>query len=232
MICTLGSFKKDIGQKQIPVDSYKELAYLHPKYFKPDPTVLDEIGINKGDRFVVIRFVAWTASHDFRRTGFNLQSQVRLVREVGKHARIFISAEGALPPELESYRLRLAPDKIHHLLYYADMFIGDGQTMATESAVLGTPAIRCNTFVGSNDMAQFIELEDKYGLIFSFRDAEMAIKKAVELLAGQDIKKEWQEKRLRLLNDKLDITEFMVDFVENYPASLYNYKMSKGGVSS
>ena len=80
-------------------------------------------------------------------------------------------------------------------------------------------------------MAQFIELEREYGLIFSFRDAEMAIGKTMELLARQDIKNEWQEKRLRLLHDKSDITEFMVNFVENYPASFYTYKANREGVT-
>jgi len=230
VICTLGSFRKDIGKKQIRIDSYKELAYLHPKYFKPDPTVLDELHIKKEDKFVITRFVAWTASHDIGKAGFDLESQKRLLRKVEKYARVFASFEGEVPAELETYRLTLAPDKMHHLLYYADMYIGDGQTMATESAVVGTPAIRCNTFVGRNDMTQFVELEEKYGLIFSFRDAEMAIKKAVELLAKQEIKKEWEKKRLRLLQDKADITEFMIDFVENYPASLYKYRAGKDNI--
>jgi predicted glycosyltransferase len=227
VICTLGSFKKDIGKKQIRIDSYKELAYLHPRYFTPDPSALEELNIKNGERFVIIRFVAWTASHDFGRVGFDLPAQKRLVREVEKYARVFISVEGVLPPELESYRLRLAPEKMHHLLFYANMFIGDGQTMATESAVLGTPAVRCNTFVGPGDMAQFVELEKEYGLIFSFRDAEMAISKTIELLAKKDIKNQWQGKRQRLLEDKADITEFMVDFVENYPASFNGYKKKR-----
>jgi predicted glycosyltransferase len=44
--------------------------------------------------------------------------------------------------------------------------------MTTEAAVLGTPAIRCNSFVGKRDMGNFIELEKKYGLIFNFDSVE------------------------------------------------------------
>ena len=46
--------------------------------------------------------------------------------------------------------------------------------MATESALLGTPSIRYNSFVGKNDMSNFVLLEKKYKLLknFSnFRDA-------------------------------------------------------------
>lgn len=232
VIITLGSFDKDIGKKQIKIKTLKEMTYLHPNYFTPDPTVLDEIQIEAHERFSLIRFVAWEASHDFGKAGFNLQSQMRLVKELEKHNRVFISAEGKLPPDLEGYRLNVSPDRIHQVLYYAYLFVGDGQTMAIESAVLGTPAIRCNTFVGSNDMAQFIELERKYGLTFSFKDPDMAIQKAVELLSRQDMKNEWREKSLRLLHDKSDITEFMVSFVENYPASFYAYKAKSVSINS
>jgi len=32
------------------------------------------------------------------------------------------------------------------------------------------------------------------------------------------------KKRERLLADKIDVTQFMVDFIENYPESFYRYK--------
>lgn len=96
--------------------------------------------------------------------------------------------------------------------------------MTTEAGVLGTPAIRCNSFVGENDMGNFIELEQKYGLIFNYNDSDKAIGKAVELIQKPDLKEEWRKKREKLLKDKIDVTAFMVWFIENYPESFKEMK--------
>ncbi len=56
------------------------------------------------------------------------------------------------------------PSDIYHALYYADLYIGDSQTIAAEKAVLGTPALRFNDFVGK--IGYLEELEHKYGLTF------------------------------------------------------------------
>ena len=40
-IITPSCYKGDLGSKQIRYDGYHELAYLHPKYFTPDPSVLN-----------------------------------------------------------------------------------------------------------------------------------------------------------------------------------------------
>ena len=106
---------------------------------------------------------------------------------------------------------------MHDILYYAQMLVGDTQTMTTEAGVLGTPAIRCNTFVGENDMGNFLELEKNYGLIFNYSDPKKAIDKAIELLHENNLKEQWKIKRNNLLKDKIDVTAFMVNFTENYP---------------
>ena len=44
------------------------------------------------------------------------------------------------------------------------------------------------------------------------------------MLDNKNLKAEWQLKREKMLEDKIDVTEFLVWFVENYPASM-NKKM-------
>lgn len=219
-ICSPSCCKINLGKNQILFDGYKELAYLHPNNFIPNPVFFNEIGINKDDAFIILRFVSWTADHDINEGGFDLKIKYSLVKKLGKYAKIFISSEVALPNEFEKYKFPLNPDKIHDFLYYAKMLICDSQTMATEAGVLGTPAIRCNSFVGNNDMGNFIELEKKYGLIFNYNNPDKAIEKAIELIKKDDIKEEWKKKRAILLKDKIDVNEFMVWFIENYPESL------------
>ncbi|GAJ15763.1 unnamed protein product [marine sediment metagenome] len=94
--------------------------------------------------------------------------------------------------------------------------------MATEAAILGTPSVYMSSL--SNTMGNFVELEQKYDLIYSFREPDKAIQKATELLQQPDLKKQWAKKRQRLLSDKIDVTQFMVDLIENYPQSFYRYK--------
>jgi len=224
VICTPSCFKKDLGKKQVRYNGYHELAYLNPNYFKPDPSVLDKLGLKEGDKFAILRFVAWQAAHDIGQHGFDMLTKRRLVKEIEKYARVLITSERPLPEEFDKYRITTPPEKMHDLLYYATLLIGDTQTMTTEAAVLGTPAIRCNSFVGPNDMANFIELEKKYDLIYSFREPDKAIEKALELIQQPDLKEKWAKKRQRLLSDKIDVTKFMVDFIENYPRSFSRYK--------
>jgi hypothetical protein len=227
VICTPSCFKKDLGRKQVRFEGYKELAYLHPNYFAPDPSVLDEVGLMRNEKYVVVRFVSWRAVHDLGQSGLEMETKRRLVTELEKHARIFVTSERALPSDFEKYRAPIAPDRMHDLLYYATLLVSDSQTMTTEAAVLGTPAVRCNSFVGPDDMGNFVELEKKYDLIYSFRDSNQALQKALQLLKQPDVKQQWARKRERLLADKIDVTRFMVDFIENYPESFRKYKMAK-----
>ncbi len=231
-ILTPDCFHKDFGKKHVRYNGYTELAYLHPKYFTPDPKVLTELGLQPGEKYVVMRFVAWKAGHDFGKGGFSEQAKISAVKALEPHVRVFITSELPLPPELEKYRIKISPINIHSVLYYAQMLIGDSQTMTTEAALLGTPAIRCNTFVGEHDMGNFIELERKYGLIFNFDNPEQGIKKAVELIRQPDLKAEWGQKLEKLLADKIDVTQFMVDFVEHYSEKNRKNQRTAGQVSA
>ena len=99
------------------------------------------------------------------------------------------------------------------------MFIGDSQTMTSEAAVLGVPSIRSNSFVGR--IAYLEEEEHKYGLTFGFKPGEtdQMFNKINALLRMPDLKIELQKRRMKLLGDKIDVTAFLVWFVENYPKS-------------
>ncbi len=228
-ICTPSCFKKDLGRKQVRFNGYNELAYLHPNYFKPNPEVLDELNLSTDDKFIILRFVSWTATHDIGQKGFSLESKIKVVKELEKYAKVFITSEAKLEMDLEKYRITISPEKMHDLLHYATLYIGEGATMATESAILGTPSIYISSLVGT--MGNFIELENDYKLVYSFKTHEDGINKAFELLKNPNLKQEWAKKREKLSNDKIDVTKFMVDFIENYPESFYEYQKTKAHIS-
>ena len=102
---------------------------------------------------------------------------------------------------------------------FATMFLGDSQTMTSEAAVLGIPSLRCNSFAGR--ISYLEEEEHKYGLTFAFlpNEFEQLIDKLNELIMMPNLNEEWQKRRKKLLNDKVDVTAFWVWFIENYPNS-------------
>ena len=221
-VFTPTGFSKDLGRKHIRYDGFHEIAYLHPKYFEADASVLNYMGVKEGERYAIMRFVSWSASHDFGRGGFILDDKKKLIMETSKHLKVFVSSETELPDEIKDFAIKIPVDKIHDALFFASLFVGDSQTMATEAAILGTPTIRSNSFVGLNDMSNFIELENKYELMYNIAESTLAIDKAVELCLQKGIKSKWIEKRKKIFEDKIDVTNLMVKTVTDFPGSIKN----------
>jgi hypothetical protein len=96
--------------------------------------------------------------------------------------------------------------------------------MTNEAAVLGTPALRLNSFVGR--ISYLKEQEDKYNLAFGFRPNEFNIllSKVKELLSNENLKEEWSLKKEIMLADKIDVTSYLVSIIDNYPQSLRDMK--------
>lgn len=205
--------------KAIFIDSYHELAYLHPNHFTPNPEVLNYAGLKQGEPYFILRFNAFKAHHDKGEGGLSIEYKRKLVKMLSAHGKVFITTERNIDKEFKEYQLSIPPEKIHSFIYYATMLVGDSQTMTSEAAVLGTPAIRCNTFV---DRIHYLNEEEKcYGLTYGFHldELEQMFKKIEELISMSDLKTEWKYRREKLLNEKIDYTKFLTWFVENYPES-------------
>lgn len=207
------------SHKVVRYSGYHELAYLHPLRFSPDKKVLKEMGISEDEKYVIMRFVSWNASHDIGHKGISKENKILAVKEFSKYARVFISSESELPQELAGYKLNIPPHKIHDALAFATLLFAESFTMPAECSILGTPSI----IIHDNVALQLQEQQNKYGLCFKYSESEedqqMAIKKGIELLNTTDIKKEWASRRDRMLSEKIDVTAFLVWFVENWPES-------------
>lgn len=228
VVCTPSCFRKDFGLKHIRYNGYHEIAYLHPNHFQPNPSVLKELDLSKNDKFIILRFISWSASHDIGLKGIKRDSELDFIKSLEPYGRILITSERKLSPELEKYRITCPPEKIHSLLYYAQLYIGEGGTMAAESAILGTPAIHIESNskgVATGSLSgNFLELRDKYGLLYFYPDQNQALKKAIEILENENSKEEWRKKREMLLRDKIDVTAWVTDFIERYPESFEECK--------
>lgn len=212
IICTPESYKLDLGFKHIRYPGFHELAYLHPNRFQPDPSTLREVGLVEGEKFFILRFVSWAATHDIGQSGFSYLGKQTLVSELAKLGRVIITSESPLTPDYEPYRLSVSPTKIHSILSYSTLYVGEGATMASEAAMLGVPAI----YVNSITAGTLEEQEHKYGLLQHITDEDKAISTAVELAQQNDIRLEYQLRRKHLLQDKIDVTAWLVKLIEDY----------------
>jgi predicted glycosyltransferase len=217
--CNVGKWE----YKRISYEGYHELSYLHPNVFKAGRKFVEPL-FQDQKRYFILRFAQLTAHHDSGKSGITRTIAQRLIQLLEPHGHVYITSERKLEEEFEKYRINIDPLKIHHALYYADMYIGDSQTMAAEAAVLGTPAIRFNDFVGK--IGYLEELEHKYGLTYGIptKNPEHLYTKIALLLSIHDIKKEWHIKREIMLREKIDVSTFMTWLVEKYPESAHILK--------
>ena len=215
-------FWNKFSSKQRFFDSYMELFYLNPKYFTPDSSILYSYGLAKDEKFFIIRFVSWNASHDIGQKGLSLESKIKLVNTLKTLGRVLISSEGLLPEALKSNKIDIRPEHLHHFLAFATLYIGEGSTTASECAVLGTPNIYINSLI----VGYCKEQNEKYGLCIHMTDENGVLEKAIEIINNKNIQEEYQIKRQRMLKDKIDGTAFLVWFVENYPESFQIMKES------
>ena len=212
---TAESHKYNLGKNHLKYKGNIELFYLHPDVFTPDQSILNYLGVNKNEKYVIIRFVSWDAHHDLGEAGFSMDFKYKMAKELAKQARIFITSEVPLPPVLMDYQITIPPEKMHDALAFSALYIGEGGTMASEAACLGIPSV----YVNSLDAGVFHD-EEAYGLLHSFRTSDGALEKAVEILANPESKKETQHQLQKFLSEKINTLKLMEWFLEKYPESL------------
>ena len=207
-ILTPRTFLSDLGPRQERLDTYKELFYLHPSVFTPDRQVLRDCGFNPDEPYVLVRFVAWNASHDIGKHGLDDEGKIRLVQRLERYGRVYVSAEGDVPEALRPRLLKTPYELIHHVLAFAQLVFSEGATMASEAAVLGTHALYVNTIVSGSTREQ----SERFHLMYCFNEGEdryeRAAAQAEALLATPDLKAIGLEKQRKLLSEKVDINGY------------------------
>lgn len=213
-IITPECYEKDLGAKQFRIPAFFEQFYLHPRYFNPDLNIRDLLGLAEDERFCLFRFVSRGASHDLGTSGMAEALKVVAVEQASQHCRVFISSESPLSKTLEKYHLRLAPWLMHHVIAHAELLFGESATMASEAAVLGTPAI----YINKHGRGYTREEEKRYGLVFNFNesleDQNAAIEKAIHILQDKSFKHTCKANHQALLQNTIDPTAFLIDFIE------------------
>lgn len=201
--------ERDIPQvKRLP--SYMELGYLHPDLFAPDT----ELSKGLGENYTLLRYVSHSAMHDFGTKIPADDDKRAVIEKLETFGPVWISSETALPSGLEKYRIPVKSCHIHHAIAGARLVMGESATMCTEAAVLGIPSIH----IHKNRWGYVKELEQRYGLIRHFSDRgegpRAALDAAVTILQDPEGMEENRVRRQRLLSEKKNMTELMIQIVE------------------
>jgi hypothetical protein len=202
-------YTKKLGDKQHFYAGCHELAYLRPEYFTPDADIVRGLGIDVDQKYCVIRFVSWGAHHDVGQHGIETSQKVDFVEQIAKYARPYITSEGPLPDELEKYRLKIPVHHVHHVMAFASLCVGEGATMISESAVLGVPGVYINTL-----KLGYIDMLEKYGLLDQTTDTAKAMEMSIARLTDEEQKTKANNAKIKLLNEKIDVTKLVVETVE------------------
>lgn len=201
---TIGGFWRN----QVYYPGYHELAYLSPHHVS---------GKTKPENKFLVRFVGWAAGHDIGEKGLSCDQKTEIVRTLSRFGSVHISSEGKLPEWLDHFACRIHPSKIHDFMKTCKMIVGESATMASEAACLGIPAV----FISNTGRGYTTEQDKKYGLIKHYRlDQWEEVVHRLRLWAGDDLYDQWQEKRWNMLKDKIDVTAWLVDLIEDYPDSI------------
>lgn len=211
-VCDLKKYNK----KKISYEGYQKLAYLHPNRFKPDIGIASKY-INLNKKNFLIRLVNLVAVHDIENynKGLYLEIIKKLVKLLEEYGNVYILSEEKIPEELIKYSLSINILDIHHVLAFCDLLISDSQSMTLEAAILGTPSIRYNSFVGKISVLN--ELEFKYNLTIGVKsnNENTLLSKIQELLNEPNLKIKMHERRNKMLLEKIDVTNFFIKVIES-----------------
>ena len=210
-----------LESKSVKYASYHELAYLHPNHYYADRHVVEQY-FSVDTPYFILRFSSLDAHHDTGIKGISFEIAQNLIEILKPHGRIYITSERELEPQFEPYRIKINTLDMHHVMAFADLYIGDSQTMAAEAGVLGVPFVRFNDFVGR--IGYLNELENVYHLGYGIKASESGSAGKMygvvrEILSLPNRKEEWQTRRQKMLSEKIDYAQFLTWFIENYPES-------------
>ena len=212
--CNVGRWEN----KKVGYNGYMKLGYLHPNIFTRSTDVLNKYQIRED--YIILRLAKLTAHHDFGIRGIQstlLDELIELLES--RKLKVFISAEGSITDKYSRHLINLEPKDMHQFLANSKLLICDSQSMTVEACMLGVPSIRVSSFVGKISVLE--ELEHKYGLTYAVspEEPERVLKITNELLATNNLRKLFQERRMQMLKEKIDVTRFLTEFVMGYPHS-------------
>jgi len=209
LVAVPSCYESWLPKASVRYDGYHELAYLSPKYFSPCSETAEENGVDVSSKTFFIRVVSWQANHDVGESGWSEGLLRSLVGYLSVKGQVIISSEARLPDDLQIFQYVGALRHVHHVMAFCDLFVGESATMASESVVLGVPAI----YAAETGRGYCNEQELKYGLlknVFNL-DLETIVSAVDELLALPVV--DISTRHNVLLEDTVDVVEYTTKLV-------------------
>lgn len=201
-----GNYPHKFHSYHFRLPSLKELAYLHPAHFQH----------KQEQQTVFFRITRTDSIHHSTDSVLDEKQVFRKMQELSVNQNILLSSELDLKLEKRHYIQPANPVRIHKDLANSKVFWSNSATMAAEAAVLGVPAI----FVSAEKFAYISELEE-YGLLYYYHPDNLvpSLEKIDSILAGNPSSNYFRDARERLLRDKMDMTAFLIWFIDQLPDS-------------
>jgi predicted glycosyltransferase len=212
-VCTADCYHGKVYGRHLTYPSYQQLAYLHPRRFTPDPEVVRSLGLEPDKPYFLVRFVSYQSSHDVGVTGISVEEKLALVRALLPHGRVLVSSEKALPAELAELSLRIPASKLHHVMAFARLLVGESATMASEAACLGVTAV----YISPHGRGYTDDQERRYGLVENFAEGRFHddwLGRVAELAVDAGLLQRAKAAHARLVSEKIDVIDWMLELLE------------------
>ncbi len=211
-------------RRHIRYPGYHELSYLHPDYFSPDREVAVRNGLAENSDTFLVRLVSWQANHDIGERGWKNDLLSKLVHKLSSKGKVLISAESPLTDEMKPYGYQGSKKDVHHVMAFCRAYIGESATMASESAVLGVPAV----YAAKTGRGYTNEQERRYGLVRNLRQLHWPqLSELIDELLNSSVES-YIDANQQLLRETIDVAAFVAKCIETFPEPLSAFQESEG----
>lgn len=211
-------FNLNMGKLQTFFHAYMEQLYLHSSTFTNDESIYDDLHIKKGTPYVLFRYIAYDAVHLMKVKPIDWSYKRRWVEELSKIVPVFVSLEQTICDNIvDKYLIKIAPEKIHSVIKNAAFIISEGATMASEAGVLGTPYIYINPLQDVGNIQEQVKKYPDYAFSTIIPDKVDDI--ITNLTSNMQSLKD-NNVRVKIEEENINPTRFLVWFIENYPQSI------------
>lgn len=200
-----------VSSKVMLLQCTKEWAYLAPKYFTPNPKVLEKYGVIPKE-YVFLREVSvGTINYAGQASGAILGIQDL----VPKDKKVLFSLEEKDKRHLypKDWILLQEPiEDIHSLIYYSAGLVSSGDSMAREAALLGVPAY----YLGIRYDMPANAAAAKVANLQNQKTADFATWVKNLDVDAKEAEKKQLELRQHINETFIDINEYMMNLVEKH----------------
>jgi predicted glycosyltransferase len=201
-------FTRDFGRRHYRYRSFHEWSYLHPDEFIPDPELVRGEGIDPDQPYAVVRFVRWDAVHDQGEKGFSAEDAIRLIEQLSSTMKVVLTTETAPPEALRKFAVAIRIDRMHHVMAFSRLVVGESPSMCAEAALMGVPSVLASSWAG--ECGNMKVLSDRFGLMEVYDRGGDAVAAALAMASTPPPGGHMREQRERLVKS-LDYIPEMIE---------------------